>query len=160
MQKITPYLWFDDQALEAANFYVSLFKNSKINEISYRDETEPELVGKVMIVSFTLDGQDFVALNGGPHFKFTEAISLFVDCEDQREVDRLWEALLDGGEAQACGWLKDKYGLSWQIIPSILIKLMNDPDPVKAASVRNAMLRMVKIDIDTLKRAYEGTENN
>ena len=160
MQKITPYLWFDDQALEAANFYVSLFKNSKINEISYRDETEPELVGKVMIVSFTLDGQDFLALNGGPHFKFTEAISLFVDCEDQREVDRLWEALLDGGEAQACGWLKDKYGLSWQIIPSILIKLMNDPDPVKAASVRNAMLRMVKIDIDTLKRAYEGTENN
>lgn len=158
MQKITPYLWFDDQALEAANFYVSLFKNSKINEISYRDETEPELVGKVMIVSFALDGQDFLALNGGPHFKFTEAISLFVDCADQREVDRLWEALLDGGEALQCGWLKDKYGLTWQIIPSILIKLMNDPDPVKAARVRNAMLKMVKIDIETLLRAYEGVE--
>jgi predicted 3-demethylubiquinone-9 3-methyltransferase (glyoxalase superfamily) len=160
MQKITPYFWFDDQALEAANFYVSLFKNSKINEISYRDETEPELIGKVMIVSFTLDGQDFIALNGGPHFKFTEAISLFVDCEDQREVDRLWEALLDGGEALQCGWLKDKYGLTWQIIPSILIKLMNDPDPVKSARVRNTMLKMVKIDIETLQKAYSGTEFN
>lgn len=158
MQKISPYLWFDDQALEAANFYVSLFKNSKINEISYRDETEPELVGKVMLVSFTLDGQDFVALNGGPHFKFSEAISLFVDCEDQREVDRLWEALLDGGEALQCGWLKDKYGLTWQIIPSILIKLINDPDPVKAARVRSAMLKMIKLDVETLVKAYEGIE--
>jgi len=156
MQKITPFLWFDSQALEAVHFYTSLFKNSKINEISYYDETGGLPAGNVMAVNFTLEGQDFVALNGGPHFKFTEAISLFVDCEDQAEVDRLWEALLEGGEPQQCGWLKDRYGLSWQIIPSVLIKLMNDPDPVKAARVRKAMLSMVKIDIESLRKAYAG----
>lgn len=156
MQKITPCLWFDNQALEAANFYVSLFKNSKINEISYYDETGGELAGKVMLVTFTLDGQDLMALNGGPHFKFNEAISLYVDCADQAEVDRMWDALLEGGEESQCGWLKDKYGLSWQIVPSILGKLMNDPDPVKAGHVRAAMLQMVKIDIAALQKAYEG----
>lgn len=158
MQKITPCLWFDDQALDAAKFYVSLFKNSKITEISYYDENSGEMAGKVMLVTFSLDGQDLMALNGGPHFKFTEAISLYVDCADQSEVDRMWEALLDGGEESQCGWLKDKYGLSWQIVPSILGKLMNDPDPVKAARVRAAMLKMVKIDVETLLKAYEGVE--
>jgi len=156
MQKITPYLWFDTQAEEAANFYVSLFKNSRILDVVRYDDSAPGQAGKVMIVNFQLDGQDFVALNGGPHFKFTEAISLFVNCEGQEEVDRLWEALSAGGEVQQCGWLKDKYGLSWQIIPSALMELMSDPDPVKSMRVRQAMLQMVKIDIAALKKAYEG----
>ena len=156
MQKITPYLWFDTQAEEAANFYVSLFKNSRILDIVRYDDSAPGQAGKVMIVNFQLDGQDFVALNGGPHFKFTEAISLFVNCQDQQEVDRLWDALSAGGEVQQCGWLKDKYGLSWQIIPSALMELMGDPDPVKSMRVRQAMLQMVKIDIAALKKAYEG----
>ena len=156
MQKITPYLWFDTQAEEAANFYVSLFKNSRILDVVRYDDSAPGQAGKVMIVNFQLDGQDFVALNGGLHFKFTEAISLFVNCEGQEEVDRLWEALSAGGEVQQCGWLKDKYGLSWQIIPSALMELMGDPDPVKSMRVRQAMLQMVKIDIAALKKAYEG----
>ena len=156
MQKITPYLWFDTQAEEAANFYVSLFKNSRIPDVVRYDDSAPGQAGKVMIVNFQLDGQDFVALNGGPHFKFTEAISLFVNCQDQQEVDRLWDALSAGGEVQQCGWLKDKYGLSWQIIPSALMELMSDPDPVKSMWVRQAMLQMVKIDIAALKRAYDG----
>ena len=156
MQKITPFLWFDSQALEAVHFYTSLFKNSKINEISYYDETGGLPAGNVIAGHFSPVGEGFGPPNGGPHFKFTEAISLFVDCEDQVEVDRLWEALLEGGEPQQCGWLKDRYGLSWQIIPSVLIKLMNDPDPVKAARVRNAMLSMVKIDIESLRKAYAG----
>jgi len=156
MQKITPYLWFDTQAEEAANFYVSLFKNSRILDVVRYDDSAPGQAGKVMIVNFQLNGQDFVALNGGPHFKFTEAISLFVNCEGQEEVDRLWEALSAGGEVQQCGWLKDKYGLSWQIIPSTLMELMGDPDPVKSMRVREAMLQMVKIDIAALKKAYEG----
>ena len=156
MQKITPYLWFDTQAEEAANFYVSLFKNSRILDVVRYDDSAPGQAGKVMIVNFQLDGQDFVALNGGPHFKFTEAISLFVNCQDQQEVDRLWDALSAGGEVQQCGWLKDKYGLSWQIIPSALMELMSDPDPVKSMRVRQAMLQMVKIDIAALKKAYEG----
>ena len=156
MQKITPYLWFDTQAEEAANFYVSLFKNSRILDVVRYDDSAPGQAGKVMIVNFQLDGQDFVALNGGPHFKFTEAISLFVNCEGQEEVDRLWDALSAGGELQQCGWLKDKYGLSWQIIPSALMELMGDPDPVKSMRVREAMLQMVKIDIAGLKKAYEG----
>jgi len=156
MQKITPYLWFDTQAEEAANFYVSLFKNSRIVDVVHYDDATPGQAGKVMVVNFQLDGQDFVALNGGPHFKFTEAISLFVNCEGQEEVDRLWEALSAGGEVQQCGWLKDKYGLSWQIIPSALMELMGDPDPVKSMRVRQAMLQMVKIDIAGLKKAYEG----
>ena len=156
MQKITPYLWFDTQAEEAANFYVSLFKNSRIVDVVHYDDATPGQAGRVMIVNFQLDGQDFVALNGGPHFKFTEAISLFVNCQDQQEVDRLWDALSAGGEVQQCGWLKDKYGLSWQIIPSALMELMGDPDPVKSMRVRQAMLQMVKIDIAGLKKAYEG----
>jgi predicted 3-demethylubiquinone-9 3-methyltransferase (glyoxalase superfamily) len=156
MQKITPYLWFDNQAEEATNFYVSLFKNSKILSINRFDESAPGTETKVMLVTFQLDGQEFVALNGGPHFKFTEAVSLFVDCESQEEVNRLWEQLSAGGEVQQCGWLKDKYGLSWQIIPSRLMELMQDPDPVKAGRVRQAMFQMVKIDVQGLEKAYKG----
>lgn len=156
MQKITPYLWFDTQAEEAVNFYISLFRNSKILNITRYDDSGPGPAGKVMLVAFQLDGQEFVALNGGPQFKFTEAISLFVHCDGQEEVDRLWEGLSAGGEVQQCGWLKDKYGLSWQIIPSALMELMGDPDPVKSGRVMQAMLQMVKIDIEGLKKAYEG----
>jgi predicted 3-demethylubiquinone-9 3-methyltransferase (glyoxalase superfamily) len=156
MQKITPYLWFDNQAEEAVNFYISLFKNSKILGINRMDEAEPGTGQKVLLVTFQLDGQEFVALNGGPYFKFTEALSLFVNCEGQEEVDRLWEQLSAGGEVQQCGWLKDKYGLSWQVIPNRLMELMQDPDPVKANRVRQAMLKMVKIDIRALEKASEG----
>lgn len=156
MQKITPYLWFDDQAEEAVNFYVSLFKNSKILDVTRYDDAAPGVPGKVMIIAFQLDAQEFVALNGGPQFKFTEAISLLVNCDSQEEVDRLWHQLSAGGEEQMCGWLKDRYGLSWQIIPSRLVELMTDPDPARAARVREAMLRMVKIDIRALEKAWEG----
>lgn len=156
MQKITPYLWFDTQAEEAVNFYVSLFKNSKILDITRYDDTAPGTEVKVMIVKFELDGQELFAMNAGPVFKFNEAISFYVDCEDQAEVDRLWEALSEGGELQQCGWLKDKYGLSWQIVPSALAKLMSGPDPVRSERVMQAMLQMVKIDIAALERAYEG----
>jgi predicted 3-demethylubiquinone-9 3-methyltransferase (glyoxalase superfamily) len=156
MQKITPYLWFDTQAEEAVNFYISLFRNSKILNITRYENSGPGPAGKVMLVTFQLDGQEFVALNGGPQFKFTEAISLFVHCDGQEEVDRLWEGLSEGGEVQQCGWLKDKYGLSWQIVPSALMELMGDPDPVKSGRVMQAMLQMVKIDIEGLKKAYEG----
>jgi predicted 3-demethylubiquinone-9 3-methyltransferase (glyoxalase superfamily) len=138
MQKVTPFLWFDGQAEEAAKFYVSVFKNSKL----------------LSPTTFQLDGQEFIAFNGGPHFTFTPAISLFVNCETQQEVDELWERLSEGGEKVRCGWLKDKFGVSWQIIPSILGKLLYDKDPEKSARVRNAMLQMTKIDIDGLKRAY------
>ena len=155
MQKITPYLWFDSQAEEAANFYVSIFNNSKIVNISRYGEAGPGPVGTVLTVSFELEGQEFTALNGGPAFKFTEAISFFVDCKSQEEVDELWEKLTEGGEEQPCGWLKDKFGLSWQIVPTVLIEMLNDPDPEKARRVTEAMLRMKKIDIPTLERAYE-----
>lgn len=156
MQKITPFLWFDDQAEEAARLYTSLFKNSRILGLSHYGAEAGELSGKVMTVSFELDGQKFTALNGGPQFKFTEAISLYVDCETQQEVDTLWEKLLEGGEEQQCGWLKDKYGLSWQIIPRTLIELMNDPDAEKAQRVMQAMLQMRKIDTAALQLAYAG----
>jgi len=156
MQKITPYLWFDTQAEEAVNLYVSLFKDAKILNISRYGDNTPGQTGKVMLITFQLDGQEFVALNGGPQFKFTEAISLFVNCENQVEVDRLWDKLSEGGEVQQCGWLKDRYGLSWQIIPSVLMELMQDKDPVKAGRVMQAMLRMVKIDVQALQAAYEG----
>jgi predicted 3-demethylubiquinone-9 3-methyltransferase (glyoxalase superfamily) len=156
MQKITPYLWFDDQAEEAANFYISLFKNSRILNISHYGNANPDLAGRVMLVTFQLEGQEFVALNGGPLFNFTEAISLFVDCKDQEEVDTLWEELSEGGEKGPCGWLKDKFGLSWQIIPSILIELMQDQDTEKSRRVTEAMLKMSKIDIKTLQNAYAG----
>jgi predicted 3-demethylubiquinone-9 3-methyltransferase (glyoxalase superfamily) len=156
MQKIAPCLWFDDKAEEAMNFYVSIFKNSKVGKITRFGEAGPGQKGSVMSVTFQLDGQDFVALNGGLIFKFTEAISLFVNCETQQEVDELWEKLSAGGEESRCGWLKDKYGLSWQIIPSTLIKMLGDSDAGKAKRVMQAMLQMGKIDISRLQRAYDG----
>jgi predicted 3-demethylubiquinone-9 3-methyltransferase (glyoxalase superfamily) len=155
MQKITPFLWFDNQAEEAANFYVSIFKNSKILSISRYGEAGPGPKGGAMTVVFQLDGEEFIALNGGPTFKFTEAISFVVNCETQQEVDEFWEKLSQDGEESRCGWLKDKYGLSWQIVPTILGKMMTDPDPQKSKRVMEAMLKMKKIVIDDLKRAYE-----
>ena len=154
MQKITTFLWFDDKAEEAANFYVSLFKNSKIETISRYGDAGPGPKGTVMIVTFQLDGQEFTALNGGPQFTFTPAISLLVNCETQEEVDELWEKLSAGGRKDRCGWLQDKYGLSWQIIPTVLGKLMSDPDPAKSSRVMKAMLQMDKLDIQRLQEAY------
>ena len=154
--KITPFLWFDDKAEEAANFYVSLFKKSKIDNVSRYGDAGPGPKGKVMTVAFQLNGQQFTALNGGPLFKFTEAISLLVNCESQQEVDELWEKLSAGGQKSRCGWLKDKYGLSWQIIPSALGKLMSDPDRETAGRVMKAMLQMDKIDIKRLEQAHAG----
>jgi predicted 3-demethylubiquinone-9 3-methyltransferase (glyoxalase superfamily) len=155
-QKITPFLWFDNNAEEAMNFYVSIFKDSKIIEVSRYGDAGPGPKGSVMTGTFQLEGQEFMALNGGPHFKFTEAISLFVTCETQQEVDDLWNKLTsDGGAPSQCGWLKDKFGLSWQIVPSILGKLLGDKDPAKSKRVMAAMLKMIKIDINALKKAYE-----
>ena len=155
MQKITPFLWFDGKAEEAANFYVSVFKNSKIVSIMRYGEAGPGAKGSVMSATFQLDGQDFMALNGGPMFAFSPAISFFVNCESQEEVDKLWEKLSEGGEKQRCGWLKDKYGVSWQIIPTVLGQLLQDKDREKSKRVMNAMLQMDKLDITTLKQAYE-----
>ena len=151
MQKITPFLWFDNQAEEAAKFYISNFKNSRILS------TLPGPGGNLMSVTFELEGQKFMALNGGPLFKFTEAISLFVNCESQEEVDNFWEKLSSGGEKGKCGWLKDKYGLSWQIVPTILGEMLADTDSERANRVMQAMLKMTKIDIEQLKQAYEQT---
>ena len=156
MQKITPFLWFDNRAEEAMNFYVSVFKNSKIVSVTRHGEGGPGPKGTVMTGTFQLEGQQFMALNGGPHFKFTEAISLFVNCETQQEVDELWEKLSEGGAKSQCGWLKDKYGLSWQIVPSVLGELLSDKDPQKSKRVMEALLQMTKLDIKTLKHAYEG----
>jgi predicted 3-demethylubiquinone-9 3-methyltransferase (glyoxalase superfamily) len=155
MQKITPFLWFDGNAEEAVNFYISIFKDSKILSMSYYGDAGPGLKGSVMTASFLLNGQEFIALNGGPHFKFTEAISFSVNCETQSEIDELWSKLSAGGEEQMCGWLKDKFGLSWQIVPPILGKLMSDKDPQKSKRVMQAMMKMKKIDISKLKQAYE-----
>jgi len=155
MQKITPFLWFDSKAEEAANFYVSVFKNSKIVSIMRYGEAGPGPKGSVMSATFQLDGQDFIALNGGPMFTFSPAISFFVNCESQEEVDKLWEKLSEGGGKQRCGWLKDKYGVSWQIIPTVLGQLLQDKDREKSQRVMNAMLQMDKLDITTLKQAYE-----
>jgi len=155
MQKITPFLWFDGKAEEAMKFYVSIFKNSKAWRIRRYGEAEPGPKGAVMSATFQLDGQEFMALNGGPQFTFSPAISFFVNCETQEEVDELWEKLSAGGEKQRCGWLKDKYGLSWQIIPTALGEMLNDPDAAKSARVMQAMLQMDKIDIEGLRRAYE-----
>jgi predicted 3-demethylubiquinone-9 3-methyltransferase (glyoxalase superfamily) len=160
MQKITPFLWFDNKAEEAAKFYVSIFRNSKIGDISRYGDAGAEVSGRpkgtVMVVTFQLDGQEFLALNGGPQFKFTEAISLVVSCDTQQEIDGLWEKLSEGGAKNQCGWLKDKYGLSWQIVPTVLGKLMQDKDAEKANRVTKAMLQMHKIDIKLLKQAYDG----
>ena len=151
MKKITPFLWFDTQAEEAMNFYVSLFKNSKVNNISRGPE------GKAFTVSFELDGQEFMGLNAGPHHKFNEAISMYVDCEDQAEVEYFWNKFISGGgEATQCGWLNDKFGVSWQIIPRQLGELMGDPDPEKSQRVMQAMLKMQKIVVADLQKAYEG----
>ena len=155
MSKITPFLTFNDQAEEAVNLYVSLFKNSKILSINRFGEGAPMPAGTVMTVSFVLDGQEFTALNGGPHFTFTDGFSLYVSCETQAEVDELWEKISAGGEKGQCGWLKDKYGVSWQIIPTALGQLLGDKDPHKAQNVMQAMLQMTKIDIAALRRAYD-----
>jgi predicted 3-demethylubiquinone-9 3-methyltransferase (glyoxalase superfamily) len=154
-QKITTFLWFDGNAEQAANHYTSIFKNSKILHVSRYGDSGPGPKGSVMTVLFQLEGQEFIALNGGPQFKFTEAISLLVDCESQKEVDELWRKLSAGGEEGPCGWLKDKFGLSWQIVPTVLFKLLHDSDPKKSKRVMDAMLQMRKIDIAGLQRAYE-----
>ena len=162
IQKITPCLWFDDQAEEAVEFYTAIFRNSKIVNVARYGEAGQEVHGKpagtVMVVAFELDGQAFTALNGGPMFKFNEAISFQVSCETQEEVDYYWEELSEGGDetAQQCGWLKDKYGASWQVVPTVLPEMINDPDSEKSPRAMTAMLQMKKIDIDELKRAYEG----
>ena len=159
MQKITPFLWFDDKAEEAANFYVSVFKNSKIGGITRYDEEGAKAAarpkGTVMTVEFQLDGQEFTALNGGPHFKFTEATSFVVNCETQEEVDRFWAKLSEGGEKSRCGWLKDRYGLSWQVVPTVLGELFQSKNAERSERVMKAMLQMDKLDIKTLKQAYE-----
>src|SRR5882724_11287292 len=157
MQKITPFLWFDGNAEEAALFYTSIFKDSKILSISRYGDAGPGPKGSVMVVSFQLEGQQFTALNGGPQFKFSEAFSFVVSCENQQEIDEYWSKLTaDGGRESACGWLKDKFGFSWQIVPTALAKLMSDKDPEKAERVMNAMLQMQKIEIPKLKAAYGG----
>jgi len=162
IQKITPFLWFDNQAEDAANFYASIFRNSKIVTMTRYSEEAAGASGRpkgsVMTVAFKLEGQEFVALNGGPHFKFTEAISFVVNCKSQEEVDYYWEKLSAGGDekAQQCGWLKDKYGVSWQIVPAVLGELLSDPDAEKSRRVMKALLQMKKIDLKALKRAYDG----
>ncbi len=156
MQKITPFLWFDNNAEEAANFYVSIFKNSKVLSVSRYGEAGPGPKGTVMVAEFQIDGQEFVALNGGPRFKFTEAISFVINCETQEEVEYFWERLSDGGEKSRCGWVKDKFGLWWQVVPTVLGKLMSDSDPEKVKRVTVAMLQMDRIDIEPLQRAHEG----
>ncbi|HSC08921.1 MAG TPA: VOC family protein [Steroidobacteraceae bacterium] len=160
MQRITPCLWFDNQAEEAVKFYVSLFRNSKLGKVTRygasASQASGQPQGSVMTVSFQLDGQDFTALNGGPHFKFSEAISLVVNCETQQEVDDLWERLSKGGDVLDCGWVKDKYGLAWQIVPTVLFELLVDKDAAKTERVMQAMLGMKKLDIRELKRAAEG----
>jgi predicted 3-demethylubiquinone-9 3-methyltransferase (glyoxalase superfamily) len=155
MKKITPFLWFDKEAEEAVHFYLSVFKNSKILEISHYGAAGPGPAGAVMTVTFVLDGQEMIALNGGPHFTFNEAISLFVRCEDQREVDELWDRLCAGGEPGRCGWLKDRYGISWQIVPTMLLGMLQDPDRARSSRVMQAMLAMRKLDIAALKQAYD-----
>lgn len=155
MQKITPFLWFNDKAEDAINFYVSVFKNSKVKSVSRYGDAGPGPKGTVMSGTFQLEGQEFMALNGGPQFTFSPAISFFVNCTSQKEVDDLWEKLSAGGEKGQCGWLKDKFGVSWQIVPTVLGKLLNDPDQAKSQQVMQAMLKMNKIVIKELQNAYE-----
>jgi len=156
MQKISPFLWFDTQAEEAAQFYVSVFPNSRITQVTRYPEQGPGTAGAVMTVSFTLDGQEFMALNGGPQFSFSQAVSFMIACETQEELDRYWERLGEGGQYLECGWLTDKYGLPWQIVPADLPRLMDQSDPARAQRVMTAVWQMVKLDIATLQRAYEG----
>jgi predicted 3-demethylubiquinone-9 3-methyltransferase (glyoxalase superfamily) len=155
MQKIVAFLWFNNNAEEAMNLYTSIFKNSKIGNITRYGKAGPGLVGSVMTATFELEGQQFMVLNGGPKFKFTEAISFFVNCVTQAEVDNLWDKLTEGGREGQCGWLKDKFGLSWQIVPTVLGELLGDPDHEKSARVMQAMLQMKKIDIADLQQAYD-----
>jgi len=159
IQKITPFLWFDNQAEEAVNFYVSIFKNSRVGSIARYDEEAAKASGRpkgsVMTVAFELDGQEFVALNGGPFFKFTEAISFVVNCETQEEVDHFWERLSAGGQEVQCGWLKDRFGVSWQIVPTVLVEMLQDKDGEKSKRVMAAMLKMKKINIEALRKSYE-----
>jgi predicted 3-demethylubiquinone-9 3-methyltransferase (glyoxalase superfamily) len=156
MQKITPFLWFDGKAEEAANFYVSIFKDSKIINLARYGGAGPGPKGTVMVATFQIEGQKFMALNGGPQYTISPAISFFVDCETQAEVDELWEKLTAGGSEVQCGWLTDKFGVSWQIIPRTLMELMQDKDPVKSQRVFKAMMGMIKIDIGALRKAYRG----
>jgi len=153
--RITPFLWFENQAEEAANFYVSIFRNSKIETVHRYGDTGPGPKGTVMTVAFELDGQPFVALNGGPQFKFTEAISFVVNSASQQEVDDYWDKLLEGGAPQQCGWLKDKFGLSWQVVPTAVIEMLTDRDPAKSQRVMAAVMKMIKIDIAQAREAYE-----
>jgi len=155
MQKITPCLWFDTQGEEAANFYTSVFKNSRITDISRYGEAGPRPAGTVMTVAFELDGQPFVALNGGPEFTFNEAVSFQINCANQDEVDHYWNSLTEGGQEGPCGWLKDKFGLSWQVVPTALSELLNDPDPGRSQRAMKAMLQMGKIDIETIRKAAD-----
>ncbi len=158
MQKITPFLWFNDQAEEAVNFYTSIFKNSKIESINRFENEHPDHPGTVTVIAFQLEGQDFIAINGGPIFTFSPAISLYVNCQTQVEVDLLWEKLSDGGEQEQCGWLKDKYGISWQIVPTILGELLSSKDIEKRGRAMMSMLQMTKLDIKILKDAYDGVK--
>jgi predicted 3-demethylubiquinone-9 3-methyltransferase (glyoxalase superfamily) len=159
-QKITPFLWFEDQAEEAANFYVSIFENSRIVNVTRYNEASARAAGRragsVMTVAFVLDGQEFTALNGGPIFKFSEATSFVVHCQSQKEVDHFWERLADGGQESQCGWLKDRFGVSWQVVPDAMIEMLQDQDAEKSERVMSAMLQMKKIDVDGLKKAYDG----
>jgi predicted 3-demethylubiquinone-9 3-methyltransferase (glyoxalase superfamily) len=155
MQKITPFLWFENQAEEAINFYTSIFKKSRVLNVAHYGDAGPGPAGSVMTATFELEGQEFTALNGGPQYKFTEAISFLVNCKTQKEVDELWEKLSEGGEEGPCGWLKDKFGVSWQIIPTALGEMLGDPDPAKAQRVMEAMLKMNKIELPLLQQAYE-----
>ena len=156
MQKITPFLWFDNQAEEAVNFYTSIFKNSKVGKVSRYGDAGPGPKGAVLTASFVLDGQEFIALNGGPKYKFTPAISFVVPCETQQEIDHYWSKLSAGGRTDRCGWLADKFGVSWQVVPTLLGQLMSDKDSQKSERVMKALLQMTKLDIDALKSAYEG----
>ena len=157
-QQITPFLWFDDNADEAVNFYLSIFKDSRLLDATRYGEAGPGPKGTIMTATFELNGQQFIALNGGPRYKFTEAVSFVVKCETQEEIDYYWDKLLDGGEPQRCGWLKDRFGLSWQIVPAQLSELFGGNDPQRAGRVMQAMMQMVKFDIATLKEAYDGKQ--
>jgi len=158
MQKITPFLWFNDKAEEAMKFYVSIFKNSKVVTVTRYGDAGPGPKGSVMTAAFQIEGQDFVALNGGPQFTFSPAISFVINCQTQKEVDYFWQKLSEGGKTNQCGWLDDKYGLSWQVVPTILSKLIADKDPAKSQRVMKAMLQMEKLDIKRLKQAATGTK--